>query len=135
MPEPLKTIARIIGWTLLQAVVVVLCFEIGKAAVSAVHDWRPNIGRGILWLYYLGGFVGLALVANIVLETWHVGNQLWKRLAVWCVVLVLLVVYTLPSWSSLPLAVPFIHACAVVAMAVREFAAHLTLVHRQVASG
>lgn len=135
MPDPIKLVARVIGWTLLQALVVVLGYELGKVAVSAVHDWRPDIGRGILWLSYLGGFVALALLANAALEAERIGTRPVLRLAVWAAVLALLVLYTLRSWPSLPLAVPFIHACALVSIIVREGLRRLALPHRQLASG
>ena len=135
MPDSLKVVARVIGWTLVQGLAFVLCYELGKAAVSAVHDWRPDLGRGILWLSYLGGFIGLALLANALLEVERIGAHAARRLALWAVVLALLVLYTLPSWSSLPLAVPFAHACAVLAVIAREGFGRLALPQRLSTSG
>jgi hypothetical protein len=130
-----KAAARVVGWTLLQALVFLAVFEAGKAVWDAAHGWRGDVGRGVTWSLYFRLFVGLALVANAAFAASRAGTALPRRVAVWSVAVLVLVAFTLPSWSALPLAVPFVHGCALVAVIVREGLGRLALRPRSVASG
>ena len=112
--------ARAAAWSLLQVACFVLVYEVGRDAWSAFHEMRPDLGRGILTFHYVCGFVGLAIVANGVLAVERVGSVRWRRAAVWAAVLIPLLVFTLPSGPHLPVAVPFLHGCALASILVRE---------------
>ena len=130
-----KAAARVTGWALLQALAYLAVFEAGKAAWAAVHGWQSDLGRGILWLYAFWAFVGSALVANMVLETWRFGSSPRGSSAVWVAALVPLVVLTAPSASSAPRAVALVWFGVAVAIGAREGLGRLALGSRSFASG
>lgn len=120
MPDPVNAIARAVGWTLVQVAAYLAVFMAGQAVWAAVRDWDSDIARGILWWYAFWLFVGLALVANAVLEIERFGTTVPRRVAVWGVALVPLAVLTAPSASSSPFGVLLVWLCAVVAVGTRE---------------
>ena len=120
MSDPVKAAARAAGWTILQALTYLAVFEAGKAMWAAASGWHGDLRRGVLWWYAFWLFVGFGLAANAALATKRLGSSLPKRLAVWSGALLPLVVFTLPSVGSVPLAVVLVWGCAVVAVAVRE---------------
>lgn len=130
MVDFLKRLAGISGWTLLQVALFLLLFVVGTAAWDAVHGWPGNVGRGILWTYYFYTFAGLALLANLALSFKAVGEKRLHRVMVWGLIMLMLVLLTVTSWPALPLAVPFIHACALAAIVTREILRRLTFSHR-----
>ena len=135
MSDLAKAAARVTGWTLLQALAYLAVFEAGKAAWAAVHGWQGDLGRGVLWLYAFWAFVGLALVANAVLETRRFGSSPRGRFVVWATALVPLAVLTAPSASSAPLAVALVWLGVAVAIGAREGLVRLALGSRSFASG
>lgn len=130
-----ETLVHAAGWTLLQALVYFVVFELGKAGYSAFRDWRPDIGRGILWWYAFLLFVGLALAANAVLTNQRLNSSARRRLAVWAVALLPLGAFTLTSASSVPLAVLLVWICVAASVAVRETLGIPALRRRSLASG
>ena len=135
MPELLKVVARIIGWTLLQVLLFVIAFETGRAVASTFYDWQGDLGRGLWWWYYFQSFIGLALVANAALTIERIGRSRVRRLVVWLIVVVSLLALTLPNWPGLPLAIPFAHACALIAIVLREGLVQSARAPRWFASG
>lgn len=115
-----KKSVRVVGWTLLQATVFILVFELGLSWWRDAQGLRFDIGRGVLWHSYTYGFIASAGCANVLLTMDRVGTVRLTRIATWALAFLPLVLLTLPSWSSLPLAVPFIHGCAVFSVIVRE---------------
>ena|GEM_PF-6543217 len=115
-----KTVARVIGWTALQALVYLAVFEAGRAAWAAVHGWQGDTGRGLLWWSAFWLFGALALVANAILDRARFGSARTMRRVVWAVALVPLAVLTGPAASSVPRAVLLVWLAAVAAVAVRE---------------
>lgn len=117
MPARLRSVSRVAGWMLLQASVVLLLLYQG-----AMHrdTMERDLSREEIWTQTFWLFVGLAVVANGVLEWSRLGDRRASRLAVWVVVGAVLVLSTLAEWASYPLAVPFILGAAVIAIALRE---------------
>ena len=130
-----ETLAHAVGWTLLQAVVCFAVFELSKAGYSAVREWRPDIGRGILWWYAFLFFVALALAANVALTNHRFSSTAARRLAVWAVALIPLAAFTLTSVSAAPLAVLLVWICALASVATREGLGLTALRRRSFASG
>lgn len=108
------------AWAVAQIVFYLLVFGVALILLSTSHDWGRDLGRGLFWYFYHAWFSVLALVANLTLGLPRVASSVPLRLAVWAVVMAALVGYAWPSWSELPLAVPFAHACALVAIWARE---------------
>ena len=135
MSDLAKAAVRVSVWALLQALAYLAVFEVGKATWAAVYGWQSDLGRGVLWVYALWTFAALALVGNAVLESRRFGPSFRSRLAVWGAVLVPLAVLTVPSASSVPLAVALVWLCVAVAVVAREGLGRLALGHRSFASG
>ena len=118
MQRVVLSLFRIVGWTAFQAIVILLCNEIGHYILSTFHEIRSDIGEGILVRTYLFTSVLLALIANIILETMLFRRA--QRFAVWGGTMLFLAFFYMGNWSDLPLLIPFLHICAFVAIGLRE---------------
>ena len=121
-------IIRILGYTFLQIALIIAFFALGKAIYLEFESMKLNIGRGIYWHYFILIFGILSLFGNSILENWRQKFTLQKRLILWAFLVLTLLLYSLPSISTIPLSAIFINLCAVSAITISE------LVHARLTS-